>query len=71
MLEILQIMVSAFSIIFFWTGTVYFDLRTKKIRQEIEAQRKIEELMKNKDFIHEYLNIVANKKDAKEDSQNL
>ena len=55
MLEILQGSAYTLSLLFFWSGAIYFDLKVRRIKQEIEAQKKFQELLKNKEFIKEYL----------------
>jgi len=64
MLEILQGTSYVLSFMFFWSGAIYFDLKVRKMRQEIESQKKFNELLKNKEFIKEYLETM---KSAKED----
>jgi len=67
-LEVLQGFAYSFSIGFFISGVFYFDLHVKKMRQELEAQRKFAEALKNKEFINEYLSSLKADKDEEKDS---
>ena len=71
MLEVLQGTAYTLSFIFFWSGSIYFDLKVRKMKQEIEAQKKFQEVMQNKEFIKEYLAIMKSGKEEneKEDSR--
>ena len=64
MLEVLQGSAYTLSLLFFWSGAIYFDMKVRKMKQEIEAQKKFNELLKNKEFIKEYLETM---KSVKED----
>lgn len=69
MLEILQGTSYIFSLMFFWSGAIYFDLKNRKMKQELEAQKKFQQLLENKEFIKEYVNILkSGKENEKEDS---
>lgn len=63
MLEILQGSAYTLSLLFFWSGAIYFDLKVRRIKQEIEAQKKFQELLKNKEFIKEYLETMKSTKE--------
>lgn len=63
MLEILQGAAYTLSLLFFWSGAIYFDLKVRKMKQEIEAQKKFNELLKNKEFIKEYLETMKSSKE--------
>lgn len=63
MLEVLQGAAYTLSFIFFWSGSIYFDLKVRKMKQEIEAQKKFQELLKNKEFIKEYLETMKSTKE--------
>ena len=52
---------------FFWTGATYFDMQNRKLKAEMETAKKLEEIMKNKEFIREYLEI---KESVKKESSN-
>tara|TARA_B100000035_G_scaffold54371_1_gene42748 strand:- start:2821 stop:3024 length:204 start_codon:yes stop_codon:yes gene_type:complete len=67
MLEILQGSAYTLSLLFFWSGAIYFDLKVRRIKQEIEAQKKFQELLKNKEFIKEYLETMK----ATEENDNV
>lgn len=67
MLEILEGCAYIFSLMFFYSGTIYFDMNSRKMRQEIEAQKKFQEVMQGKEFIKEYLNIMKSGKDEGKD----
>lgn len=70
MLEILQGTSYIFSLMFFWSGAIYFDLKNRRMKQELEAQKKLQQLLENKEFIKEYVNILkSGKEDEKEDSR--
>ena len=69
MLEILQGAAYTLSIMFFWSGSVYFDLHVKKMKMEAEAQKRFAEMLKNKEFIQEYLNSMKVGEDEEEDSR--
>ena len=58
MLEILQGTSYVLSFMFFWSGAIYFDLKVRKMKQELEAQKKLQELLKNKEFIKEYMDTM-------------
>lgn len=57
MLEFVQGCAYVLSFMFFWTGTTYFDTQTRKLRREMEAAKKLEQMMQNKEFIQEYLKV--------------
>ena len=67
MLEIIQGCSYVLSFMFFWTGATYFDMQNRKLKAEMETAKKLEEIMKNKEFIREYLKI---KESVKEESSN-
>ena len=67
MLEILQGSAYTLSLLFCWSGAIYFDLKVRRIKQEIEAQKKFQELLKNKEFIKEYLETMK----ATEENDNV
>ena len=52
---------------FFWTGATYFDTQNRKLKAEMDAAKKLEEIMRNKEFIRDYLKI---KESVKEESSN-
>ena len=58
MFEFAQAMAYVCSLVFFWTGTVYFLEMIAKLKNERLAQEKFQELMKSKEFIKEYLDTV-------------
>jgi len=58
MFEFAQAMSYVCSLVFFWTGTVYFLESIAKLKNERLAQEKFQELMKSKEFIKEYLETV-------------
>lgn len=69
MLEILQGTSYILSLMFFWSGAIYFDMKNRKMRQELEAQKKFQKLLENKEFIKEYVNILkSGKEDEEKDS---
>lgn len=63
MLEILQGTSYVLSLMFFWSGALFFDLQNRKMKQELEAQKKLQELLKNKEFIKEYMDTVKSAQD--------
>lgn len=63
MLEFLQIMALAFSLMFFWTGTIFFAEACSKLKKDREAAKQFEKIMKSKEFIKEYLDAVKVTKD--------
>ena len=63
MLEILQGSAYTLSLLFFWSGAIYFVLKVRRIKKEIEAQKKFQELLKNKEFIKEYLETMKSTKE--------
>ena len=58
MFEFVQAMSYICSLVFFWTGTVYFLEQIAKLKNERLAQEKFQELMKSKEFIKEYLDTM-------------
>ena len=48
---------------FFWSGAIYFDLQNRKMRQELDAQKKFQEILKNKEFIKEYMDAMKPPRD--------
>ena len=69
MLEILQGTYYILSLSFFWSGSIYFDMKNRKMKQELEAQKKFQKLLENKEFIKEYVNILkSGKENEKKDS---
>ena len=69
MLEILQGASYIISFMFFWSGAIYFDMMNRKMKQELEAQKKFQKLLENKEFIKEYVNILkSGKEDEEKDS---
>lgn len=71
MLEILEGCAYIFSLMFFYSGTVYFDMNNRKMKHDLEAQKKFQEVMQSKEFIKEYLTIMKSGKEEneKEDSR--
>ena len=67
MLEILQGTSYVLSLMFFWSGALFFDLQNRKMKQEFEAQKKFDELLKNKEFIKEYLEAIHSAKESEDD----
>lgn len=63
MLEILQGTSYVLSLMFFWSGALFFDLQNRKMKQELEAQKKLQELLKNKEFIKEYMDTMKSAQD--------
>lgn len=63
MLEFLQITALSFSLMFFWTGSIFFTEACAKLKKDREAAKKFEEIMKSKEFIKDYLNAVKGSKD--------
>ena len=68
MLEILQGAAYTLSIMFFWSGSVYFDLHVKKMKRDAEAQKRFAEMLKSKEFIQDYLDSLKPEKEE-EDAQ--
>ena len=62
MLEFLQITALSFSLMFFWTGTIFFAEACSKLKKDREAAKKFEELMKSKEFIKDYLDAMKGSK---------
>lgn len=63
MFEFAQAMAYVCSLVFFWTGTVYFLESIAKLKNERLAQEKFQELMKSKEFIKEYLDTMKGARD--------
>lgn len=63
MLEILQGAAYTLSLLFFWSGAIYFDMQSRKMKQDIEAQKKFQQVLQNKEFVKEYLNAMKDIKD--------
>tara|TARA_A200000159_G_scaffold5397_1_gene4987 strand:- start:8928 stop:9131 length:204 start_codon:yes stop_codon:yes gene_type:complete len=66
MLEILQGTSYVLSFMFFWSGAIYFDMKVRKMKQEIEAQKKFQQVMQSKEFMKEYLDIMKSGKEDKD-----
>ena len=66
MLEILQGTSYVLSFMFFWSGAIYFDMKVRKMKQEIEAQKKFQQVMQSKEFMKEYLDIRRSGKEDKD-----
>lgn len=63
MLEFIQGCAYVLSFMFFWTGTTYFDTQTRKLRAEMKAAKKLEQMMQSKEFVQEYLKIRESTKE--------
>ncbi len=66
MLEILQGSAYVLSILFFWSGSIYFDLQNRKMKEQIAAQKKFQQVMQSKEFMKEYLQIMKSGKEDKD-----
>lgn len=66
MIEILQSAAYTLSVVFFWSGSVYFDLHVKKMKRDAEAQKRFAEMLKNKEFIQDYLDSLKPEKEEED-----
>lgn len=66
MLEVLQGAAYTLSIMFFWSGSVYFDLHVKKMKRDAEAQKRFAEMLKSKEFIQDYLDSLKPEKEEED-----
>ena len=67
MLEFIQACSYVLSFMFFWTGTTYFDMQNRKLKAEMDAAKKLEDIMRSKEFIRDYLKIKESVKEESSD----